>query len=578
MSQIDIATLEANFANWRENRAPDEKDEDAFEIYSIEQILKDRDLSDDDIQSGNIGGGDDGGVDGMFFFVTRTLILEETELPSPAPKAELVIIQAKYKKGGFEETAIQKLSDFAEDCFDWSRNLDAITYLSSEAKETIERFRDRYKKILKYTPTLKVEFHYVTKTTHAPHPKLEARIRNLKRYISSQISNAEVSFKFWDCAELLKSVRTIPRESLVVSTTKLFSTSDKCAVCLVKLSDFANFLKDENGQLRTSLLEPNVRDFQGISNPVNTEIRKTLTSNDPTPEFWWLNNGITVIAEDCSYTGDSVTITRPEIVNGLQTSHEVFGAFQDPQKRDNRNVLLKIVVTKDEAARNQVIKATNNQTYVSDLTLRSTDRVHFDIEDVLKLHGLYYDRRKGEYKRLKKPISRIISPKALAQAVMAVYMQRPSDARARPESILKSKEQYARIFSDDYDKLFYVACITILKHTSAFLKNAVAERDLRARLRYHVAMMATCELVQKGTPTVSEIAGLTKVVMTGIDTNIFSSCLASAKAAYEAMGATDKIAKSADFQDALAKKMEKKFAASTTEKAQLELVPKAVEK
>ena len=45
-----------------------ERDDDAFEVFSTELILKDADLSDEDIASGKSGGSGDGGVDGYFFF------------------------------------------------------------------------------------------------------------------------------------------------------------------------------------------------------------------------------------------------------------------------------------------------------------------------------------------------------------------------------------------------------------------------------------------------------------------------------------------------------------------------------
>ena len=69
----------------------------AFELYAIEYILRDADLSDEETKSGWVGGVDDGGIDGLFFFINRVLIQEETDPPVPAISAELVIIQAKLQ-------------------------------------------------------------------------------------------------------------------------------------------------------------------------------------------------------------------------------------------------------------------------------------------------------------------------------------------------------------------------------------------------------------------------------------------------------------------------------------------------
>src|SRR2546427_10679455 len=74
VSQLDIKSLEANFEGWRTERAPKLPVSEAFERFAVEQVLKDADLSDDEIQSGNFGGKDDGGVDAMYFFVNNALI------------------------------------------------------------------------------------------------------------------------------------------------------------------------------------------------------------------------------------------------------------------------------------------------------------------------------------------------------------------------------------------------------------------------------------------------------------------------------------------------------------------------
>src|SRR5262245_59732057 len=68
MSALDVQALETNFNTWRKERVPHLSISDAFERYAVEQVLKDADLSDDEIDSGLFGGADDGGVDGMYLF------------------------------------------------------------------------------------------------------------------------------------------------------------------------------------------------------------------------------------------------------------------------------------------------------------------------------------------------------------------------------------------------------------------------------------------------------------------------------------------------------------------------------
>jgi hypothetical protein len=109
MSALDVQALETNFNNWRKERVSHLTVSDAFERYAVEQVLKDADLSDDEIDSGLFGGPDDGGVDGMYFFVNRVLIEPDSDVPDPAITANLSIVQAKHEKG-FKEDTVQKFT------------------------------------------------------------------------------------------------------------------------------------------------------------------------------------------------------------------------------------------------------------------------------------------------------------------------------------------------------------------------------------------------------------------------------------------------------------------------------------
>lgn len=555
MSAIDIRALEANFRKWRQDRTPTLSEPEAFEIYSIEQVLKDADLSDDEMRAGHFGGADDGGIDGMFFFINRTLILDDTPLPDPALEVELVLIQAKYQDS-FKEGVVEKMDSFARDLLNYSKPVAKLTYLNSFVRDAIERFRQKYARVMGSQHTLKVSFHYTSKSSNGPGPKVEKRVDNLINYVKSQLSDALVSFDFWGCGRMLTSARAIPKNEIVIKIADHFSTNDGSVVCLVRLDDFKSLLTDDHGKLRTSILEPNVRDYQGKGNPVNADIRATLNDVSGKEEFWWLNNGITILAEKCPIAGNKMTIFKPEIVNGLQTSHELFEAFRLTPDRssDNRNILLRIIVAPEEFSRNKIIKATNSQTAVNPVSLRATERIHFDIEDRLKLLGLFYDRRKGEYKRLNKPIAQIVSIRTLAQSVMAVLLQRPSDARGRPQSLLNDSETYDQIFNDGYNRDVYATCILLDRQVEDFLSRSALTRDEKRDIRYYVTMLVACDLTKSSKPDPKNLVSILSDCTTPIDDSIFAKYKAFALKAYKKLGGTDKVAKGSDLQKRLIKK------------------------
>ena len=55
-------------------------DSDFFEVFSFEQILKNYDLSDDELLYGKVGAGRDGGIDGFCTFINGELLSEDTDV------------------------------------------------------------------------------------------------------------------------------------------------------------------------------------------------------------------------------------------------------------------------------------------------------------------------------------------------------------------------------------------------------------------------------------------------------------------------------------------------------------------
>ncbi len=562
MSLIDKKALEANFTAWREERVPTLEESRAFELFAADQVLKDADLTDEEIESGHLGGGDDGGVDSMYLFMNRTLILDETDVPEPVLTVEIVIIQAKNETS-FKEDAIQKLQSFTSDLLDYSKPTEQLTYLNSIARDAIDRIRDKYDKALKGAPSTKISYHYVTKSTKEPHPKIQKRVENLNKLVLSKLSAADIDVSFWGSTELLEAARKVPQIDEVIPASEHLSTDDGSMICLIELKDFAKFLTDEHGNIKTRMLEPNVRDYQGKGNPVNREIRTTLDDKNTKEEFWWLNNGITILATKCSFSGRKLTIGNPEIVNGLQTCHEIHAAFsENPNSKETRKILVRVIIPQEDQSRNKIIKATNFQTQVQTLSLRATDRIHFDIEDKLKLYNLYYDRRKGEYRRLKKPIATIISIRALAQACMAILLQKPDDARARPQTALGKDETYTQIFNENYDSDVYAACILLDRQVVQFLEQSEPNRDIRRDIRYYVDMLLACKLLEVAKPNPKKLASLVKQCTAPIESKKLIAACDEAVKAYNKLGGTDKVAKGSELREFLITSLKSKYLSS----------------
>lgn len=557
MATNDLIILNQILAQKRNEIAPRLSENEYFELFTAEQILKDYELSYDEIESGNVGKSADGGIDCIYTFINGELLHEDTDLSGvKKTEIELVLIQAKTSRGFSEDTLIKFLS-VTEDLLNLSKPLTNFRKIYNEdVLQSIKQFRDAYETLAGRFPKLIISYYYATKgdisTINASFRKKEEK---LKEKIKSLFSSSTCNVTFLGASELLEMARKSPQTSysLVLAENPISSSGKNGFVCLVNLKEYFNFILDEQGNLRKSIFEANVRDYQGKTS-VNEQIQRSLR-NPHGEDFWWLNNGVTVLASQATLSGKTISIENPEIVNGLQTSAEIFNYFKEiNQQSEGRNLLVRIVVPEEPEVRDRIIKATNSQTAISPASLRATDKIHRDIEEFFKPYGLYYDRRKNYYKNEGKPIGKIISIPYLAQGVMAIVLQRPDDARARPSSLLNRDDDYNQLFNLEYPIKIYQYCVTLLQKIEEFLKSGTIpnlDRKTRGDIKFHIATHCSVILSKKCKPSVSE---LSDIIVREIDTSlIFEGATRVLEIYTELINAdpvaSDKVAKSPAFRE-----------------------------
>ena len=89
---------------------------DFFEFFAPSLILKDYDLSDDEIINGMTGQGGDGGIDGFYLLVNEELVTEDQIEDITIPRGayiDLILIQTKYTSS-FGEDVIMKWKTTSE--------------------------------------------------------------------------------------------------------------------------------------------------------------------------------------------------------------------------------------------------------------------------------------------------------------------------------------------------------------------------------------------------------------------------------------------------------------------------------
>jgi hypothetical protein len=371
------------------------------------------------------------------------------------------------------------------------------------------------------------------------HPNVKRKADDLRGVVLGLFPNAQYDFSFYGAAELLELARRQPTTSFEIKYSESLTGRDGY-IALVRLKDFINFIRFDNGQLRKNLFEANVRDYQG-NNQVNDDMHQTLVGGGP-EDFWWLNNGVTVVASRAVQGGKILTVEDPQIVNGQQTSTEIFNYFHGANTdTDERCLMVRVIVANDAASRDKIIKATNNQTSIPAASLRATEKIHRDIEEFLAPFSIYYDRRKNSQKQQGRPTEKIISIGLLAQAMMSIVLQRPDDARARPSSLIKKDEDYNRIFNLTFPIQIYLIAATIAKvaHACLLARENLAPKD-RNNLLFYAAMHASAALVGSAQPYQAQLAAVKPDAITG---ELIQGSIDCVEQLYRSLGANDQVAK-----------------------------------
>lgn len=546
----------------------DIEDSEHFELFVSEQVLRAYKLENEEINSGIVAGGNDGQIDSIYLFVNGNLLqgdVTEGDLAEYRKNVvlDLVVIQSK-REDSFTETAIQKMDDTISDLFDLEKTIEELKKLyNTDLISAIERARVARRLLSTRFPVLNVEVFYATKgDTDDLGKKQRDRASSLqKKVLSASPTETHFKFTFLGARELIQIASKAPKtERTLKFTGPLLMAGGKGGyVCLAKLKDYFDFIS-ENAEMLYHLFESNVRDYQRETE-VNKEIQESL--KHPTEEdFWWLNNGITIIAARVQPSAEYLTIDEPQIVNGLQTSQEIFNYFSSGSSADDpRRVQIRVIESQSPERQDRIITATNRQTAISPAQFHATEQIHRDIERVFPSNGLFYDRRKNYWLNRDKPKSSVVGIRELTQDVQAIYLQRPDTSRARPgQAFSKSTgEAYAKIFSQGHPLKLYVVCVSLQKKVEAFLRSLRLSRQVRNDLRFYVSMVVACFAAGSPKPTPAQIGAID---VPAIKVEVLQRAVKSVQEIYDSLGATEKVAKGAELLAKLTEKLQGTFRGS----------------
>ncbi len=471
MAKNDTILLDGIIDQRVAEECPSGKRDEVFEFLCFEQVLKNFDLSREEIESGWVDGRDDGGIDGFFTFVNGHLLRDPKNFSWPKASAEITVWVLTCKHHDtFQQAPLNSLYATVSELFDFSIDRQhfkgAYSALLAQARVL---FQTAYRRLAAASPSLTIRYAYVSRgDVKAVEANVRARADQTVEITKPLFSSSECRFDFIGAAELVAMYRRVKKFSIELPVNEYLSRGQSGYIVLSGLKQYADFVTDDAGNLRRYLFDSNVRDYLG-STQVNADILKTLSGAEG-PDFWWLNNGVTILATDATVVGKTINLVDIQIVNGLQTTESIYRHYRNGGcATGDRSLMIKIVVSRDVRHRDHIIQATNNQNVVETAGLRASDKVQRDIEEYLEQHCWYYERRRNYYKNIGKPQDRFVTPMFLAGGFVSLVMKNPANGSKLRAKFMRKDKSYEMVFSDRHAIEVWLAITEIVKRVEAGL-------------------------------------------------------------------------------------------------------------
>ena len=436
----------------------------AFLLLGVSAYL---DLEIDEVDQYITDGGYDGGFDAAY-------IVEGSDM-----QLNVVLFQSKYtrdltKDANFPSNAIEKAVNTVSCVFDPSAKLK----LNSKSLDKVDEIRSFI---------LDGKIPYVTFVMLNNGLSWNEDGNN---HIENKFKNQEqVHFVHFNHNDIVKYINRNKKISTQISLSGQAIQENfnykRVILGRVEVSEIHKLMKEYGD----SLLEKNIRRYLG-KNAVNSGIIQTLLDVQKNQNFFFYNNGITLICEKLSYNAlqhDNwiVKVDGLQIINGGQTCKTIFQTIEEHQQLDYSNVFVLVriyEVNDDENIVQDITYATNSQNPVDFRDLKSNDEKQILLESGVKELGFVYKR-----KRDNSTTANSIPVTVAAEAVLSVWKNMPHIARYRKNDLFDS--YYEKIFSD-LNAAQMVLAVLIFRYSDNMRKKTSDDIDISLFRPFETHFMA----------------------------------------------------------------------------------------
>ena len=509
--------IRVKLAKFREDyELQNESDGVAFERFANQVILSTHQpgafsVDDSLLDAVCVGGQNDMGLDGICIKLNGLLIhtlQDAKDIFERYNKAdiEFIFIQSKYKEkfdsGEYAKFANGVVDFLGDDHF--QPNNDSIQEWLS-----IKEYLMSDQVMMRWTQNPDVRLYYVVMGTWEESPHIIAISQKIEKDIAALETYGDIAIQYIDTSSFKRIIDENENAfSVVLNVIDTFSLTavddvDNSSIVLCSATELLKLLVSEEGLIRKSLFDDNVRDYQGDTT-INQDILTTI-ENDPF-SFVLLNNGITIVCDEIGSGNRKITIKNPQVVNGCQTCNVIYEASKQGYDLSHATIIAKVIATRSLEITNSIVKGTNRQNIVYDEAFEITRQFHKELEDLFNALAtetgirLFYERRSKQYfnNPTIKPFEKV-NLRGILQSFVSVFLSEPFKGHRHESKLLQ--EYRNKIFVDSQSKYpYYMAALIFSMIDHEYRANTIPKE--LSPYRMHLCWLVK-ELLAPNTPTIN---------------------------------------------------------------------------
>ena len=402
----DIEKYQEDFKNIRNIK----KDEWAFNYWVLDKLFyEEEELIEEKIIEYN-----DMGIDAYEFY-------EDTK--------ELFLIQNKYYTDKTKLNINYVKNDFL------LRGITALENGTYNRSEELQNIFDKYKNDPEFTVYLEL---YVTNDLVSV--EIEEYIKKFNKRNSKYISKVyylkDIKEKYYgeseqNRKELKVQIKTVNKGKALNINPEAYNLKNiiNAKYVLTPVSNIFEIYKKSKNE-GYPIFDKNIREYLG-NNKINKKIYNTLMDEKDRNNFFYYNNGITIICDkigtfkslkDKNKLLQSIEIKNPQIVNGCQTVNSIYEALKNSNEMNveeeykNTFVMVKILEIdrnnfEEEELYNDIVKYNNSQNSINEKNFIANNEIFRRLQVEFEKKGfllLIKQSDKESFKRKYKTISKLI--------------------------------------------------------------------------------------------------------------------------------------------------------------------------